>query len=431
MSEEQIITHGIYTKALPEVEIITTELKKFDPIVPKIDEIAALYMPLKIASIDDTEGYEAVREAIKFMVKKRNEVEQKRKELKADSLALGRALDSRAKEITAMLEPIETHLVSEKNKIDLEIKRIEELKEAKRLAAIQERADRLTNIGMFHGVNEFIWKSAISETEITLLNINLETLSDAYFDEFYERTRTLINEEVAEIKRQEEIRIAEAQRVEAELLAEKLRMEEELNKIKAEREEIEKQRMEIAKQVEEIQNQRATTRTNALIELGLVIDTSWWGLPPTERTLMFIPMMFIPLVSQYSVKTQSDEEWSIVIAEIRTEVVLWKDLEQTAKQEREEAMRKKVEAEIEAKRAEEAKQIEAQRLADLADAEEREKLDKKIKSHKKDLKCLEVFFYEIKTEADNRCPELISEFGKAIHNEFLETLNKFIKTVKP
>jgi len=270
---------------MSQVEIITTELKKFDPIVPKIEEIAAQYMPLKITSIEDTEGYEAVREAIKFMVRKRNEVEQKRKELKADSLALGKALDSRAKEITAMLEPIESHLVAEKNKIDLEIKRIEEEKERKRWEAINLRADRLTNIGMFHGVNEFIWKSAISETEITLLNINLETLSDADFDEFLEQTRTQINEEVAEIKRQEEIRAAEAQRIEAERLAEVLRMEEELNKIKAEREEIERQRLEIAKQVDEIQNQRATIRTNALIELGLVNQDTSWGFPPTERTL--------------------------------------------------------------------------------------------------------------------------------------------------
>jgi len=418
MSEVEIIA--------TEVGIITTELKKFDPIVPKIEEIAAQYMPLKIASPDDTEGYEAVREAIKFMVRKRNEVEAKRKELKADSLALGKALDNRAKEITAMLEPIETHLVAEKSKIDSEIKRIEEDKERKRLEAINLRADRLTNIGMFHGVNEFIWKSAVSETEITLLNINLETLCDADFEEFYEDTKDKIYKEVAEIKRQEEIRVAEAQRLEAERLAEVLRMEEELNKIKAEREEIEKQKLEIAKQVDEIQNQRATTRINALIELGLVKQDTHWGFPATERTLKFIP-----LVSEYSVKTFSDELWYVELPEIKAQAFLFNDLEQKAKGEAEEAMRLKLVAELEAKRAEEAKQIEAQRLAQQAEALQREKLDKKIKSHKKDLKCLEVFFYEIKTEADNRCPELISEFGKAIHNDFLETLNKFIKTVQP
>jgi hypothetical protein len=112
-------------------ELIKRELTKYDAVVPAVNELAKEFMPLKIQSLDDKDGYNEVYKALRFIVSKRTAVEEKRKELKADSLAYGRAVDARAKEITSMLEPIESHLKNEKLRIDTEIERIKAEEEEK------------------------------------------------------------------------------------------------------------------------------------------------------------------------------------------------------------------------------------------------------------------------------------------------------------
>jgi hypothetical protein len=67
-------------------ELIKTELQKYDEIVPKVQELKDLFMNLEITSIEDKDGYSKVKEGLKFMIAKRNEIEGKRKELKSDSL---------------------------------------------------------------------------------------------------------------------------------------------------------------------------------------------------------------------------------------------------------------------------------------------------------------------------------------------------------
>jgi hypothetical protein len=93
---------------IPTFEVlISNELKKFDSVIPAIDEYKAKFLPLKINGIEDEEGYKVVADGLKIIVGRRVAVENKRKELKADSLSFGRAVDARAKEITEMLSPIE------------------------------------------------------------------------------------------------------------------------------------------------------------------------------------------------------------------------------------------------------------------------------------------------------------------------------------
>jgi hypothetical protein len=396
--------------------VIQSELKKFDAVVPAINQIKESYMPLSINGIEDEEGYEKVKEALKFMVTKRNEVEAKRKELKADSLALGKAIDQRAREISAMLEPIESHLRHQKESIDQEIKRIEEAKIAERQAQINQRIDKLMSInGMYQTITEFVWASKLGSEQISLLRINLEIFDEQQFEEFYDRVSAISNAEQEEIKAQEQQRILESQR-----------LEEERKALEAQKAEIERQRLEIAKQVEEIQNQRASTRINALIELGLVNQDTYWGHPATERTLKFIP-----LVSEYEVKTLSDEHWYAVLEEIKDQAALFNDLEQRAKQEKEEAMRLKLVAELEAKRAEDDKLREAQRIADLAEIEKRERLDKKNKSEKKDAVNLLNYFKSVREQAIADKPnQLESEIGYKIFQDYIETIDKFIKRVQ-
>ena len=120
-------------------QLIQRELVKFDIVVPAVNELAKEFLPLKIQSVEDKEGYSEVTKALRFIVSKRTAVEDKRKELKADSLAYGRAVDARAKEITALLEPIESHLKDEKNRIDTVIERLKAEEEEKKQAFINNR----------------------------------------------------------------------------------------------------------------------------------------------------------------------------------------------------------------------------------------------------------------------------------------------------
>ena len=129
-------------------ELVKTELTKFDAVVPKIEELKAQFLPLTIIDLNDTEGYKEVADALKFIVKRRTSIEEKRKELKADSLAYGKAVDARAREITQMLSPIEEHLREQKEKVDNELIRIENEKEAEKQLFIQNRHKSLLDVGM-------------------------------------------------------------------------------------------------------------------------------------------------------------------------------------------------------------------------------------------------------------------------------------------
>jgi len=110
------------------------------------------FMPLVIRDVSDADGFKAVHSARMVVKNHRVSVEKVRKELKADALEYGRKVDAEAKRITAMLEPIESHLSAqedahEKEKWDIanaarlkaeaEVKAKEEA-EAARIKAEQE-----------------------------------------------------------------------------------------------------------------------------------------------------------------------------------------------------------------------------------------------------------------------------------------------------
>src|SRR3972149_2814781 len=122
---------------------IEQELKKFDIAEAVISQWSKDYMMLTVADLDDKEGCKAVKEARLTVKSKRVEVEKKRKELKEDSLRFGRAIDTEAKRITSLLEPIETYLQSQEDVIGKEAERIK--LEAERIAKerLQHRINTL------------------------------------------------------------------------------------------------------------------------------------------------------------------------------------------------------------------------------------------------------------------------------------------------
>lgn len=88
----------------------------------------------------DEIGMQEAKQALKFVSSKRIELENKRKELKADSLEYGRAIDSCAKVISSLFYPIEENL---KYKAEY-AKRVQEQKQAETLKI---RLDILNAIG--------------------------------------------------------------------------------------------------------------------------------------------------------------------------------------------------------------------------------------------------------------------------------------------
>lgn len=100
----------------------------------QIAETNARYAAL---SCDTPKGYEEVRLAIAEVRDARVAVEKRRVELKADALAYGRLVDSKAKELTAMLLEIEEPLKAKKQAVDDEKARIRAEAEAAKRAAIE------------------------------------------------------------------------------------------------------------------------------------------------------------------------------------------------------------------------------------------------------------------------------------------------------
>ena len=125
-----------------ETDFIKTELQKFNVADAVISQMSKEFMPLKVSGIEDKAGLKKVHDARMVIKGKRVEVEKKRKELKASSLAFGQAVDGEAKRIIALLTPIEEHLENEESIVEKEQERLRlevEQKEQERLAEIERQ----------------------------------------------------------------------------------------------------------------------------------------------------------------------------------------------------------------------------------------------------------------------------------------------------
>ena len=147
------------------------ELVKFDITEAAIEKIKADYMPLMINGLDDREGYQAVHDARIIVKGKRVAIEKRRKELKEDSLAFGRAIDAEAKRITSHLTPIESYLESLEVAIDQEKEHIKKEKEALEQSKLQERVDECRKVNLdlplvvLKALSDFDYALAIEEAK--------------------------------------------------------------------------------------------------------------------------------------------------------------------------------------------------------------------------------------------------------------------------
>lgn len=193
-------------------------------IAERIGELAAEYMPLRINGLDDAKGLKVVHEARMVVKNLRVNVEKRRKELKASALEYGRQVDSAAKSLTDLLEPIESHLEAEEDAVTKEKERIKrEAEEAKRLK-LQKRLDTLMQYGVVGSV------------------ANVEPLTDEAFNLLVSRAKSEFEarqaaEAAAALKQKQEAERLAAER--AELDRQRKEQEAERAKLEAERRAIE------------------------------------------------------------------------------------------------------------------------------------------------------------------------------------------------
>lgn len=287
-------------------ELVESGLKKFDIVVPAIEELKKNYLPLKIKSIEDKDGYEKVSKALRFMVSKRNEVEEKRKELKADSLAYGKAVDNRAKEITFLLTPIEEHLRQEKDRIDEEIEAIKERKIREEQERINIRNRRLLQAGMKLVGNEYFWQNPNDLAQVEILpSVNLETLDDLSFDEYIEKINKLSKEQQAIFEKQQ-LMIAEEK---ARLENEQKRLREEMENIRIQQENIKKERINLRlESLYRLGLSKGLTFTYRGVEHRIISETAIEDSDNWEETLKSVSSMIDKIKEMVAQKEKEELE---------------------------------------------------------------------------------------------------------------------------
>lgn len=124
-----------------------TDLITYSVTDATIAEIKNEFGGLRVLDIDDEQGYALCKEARKKVRDLRLSIEDRRKELKAESLEFGRLVDAEAKRITALVTPVEEHLAAQLAIVDDEKKRREA--EAARIAKerIDTRQRRMAEVG--------------------------------------------------------------------------------------------------------------------------------------------------------------------------------------------------------------------------------------------------------------------------------------------
>lgn len=170
---------------------IENELKKFNVTDSAIAELTEKYMPLAVNGIDDKEGLKAVNAARKIVKTYRIDVDKRRKELNADALEYQRRINGEAKRITALLEPIETHLESQEKKVDDEIERIKREKEEAEAARFKLRVTKLTFLRfVFDGVHYYSTYLDTFNNEVMKVSVLLlKQMTDEVFNDFYDNAK--------------------------------------------------------------------------------------------------------------------------------------------------------------------------------------------------------------------------------------------------
>jgi len=204
-----------------------TGVVKYSIVEAEIQKWKSIYMDLMIDDLNDKEQFDAVHSARMVVKNGRVAIEKERKNLNSEAIAWQKKVNGRAKELFSLIEPIETHLSDQEQKVIDEQNRIKAEEEARQVAEVKLRTNLLLEVGC-----------VMAFTDVAVLTD----------DEFNELLSTKRYEYDAEQKRKTEE--AEALKAENERLA---KQKEEQDKIAAD---LKRQRDEIAAQQKAIQDEK-------------------------------------------------------------------------------------------------------------------------------------------------------------------------------
>ena len=221
--------------------ILNNELTKFNVTDAAIAELAKNYLPLVINGMEDRVGFAKVHAARMDVKNRRVAVQKTGKELREDAVKYQKAVIAEEKRIIGLLDPIESHLLSEEGKIESEKARLKAIEEEKAAALLQKRIDSICEFGaVFNG-------QAYSAYDVIIPVALVKVCNEEQFSEFIALMQAGKDTAEAKAREEEEARQAERDRmarIEAEQKAEAERLaaiarkqEEEAAKIKAEQDE--------------------------------------------------------------------------------------------------------------------------------------------------------------------------------------------------
>lgn len=124
------------------------EIIKYNVNEAEISKMSDIYMSLTIIDLDDQEGFEAVHTARMVLVKHRTAIDKLRKRSNEDAQKFIKNNNTNAKKLLGLMEPIETHLKTEENKVTKEKERIKAEADQKEQEEINKRIKALAGYGV-------------------------------------------------------------------------------------------------------------------------------------------------------------------------------------------------------------------------------------------------------------------------------------------
>ena len=124
------------------------QVVKYNVNEAEISKMASIYLELTIKDINDKEGFDSVHSARMVMVKHRTSIDKLRKSSNEDAQKFIKDNNANAKKLLDLMEPIETHLTTEEEKVTKEKERIKAEEEARNRAKIETRINDLLKYGV-------------------------------------------------------------------------------------------------------------------------------------------------------------------------------------------------------------------------------------------------------------------------------------------
>jgi hypothetical protein len=323
-------------------EKATQEVQRFNLPRAWIAEKKAAYTGLTIAGIEDKDGFKTVKEAWQEIRNKRLDVDKQHKNIKGDYLKITQAIDKEKRDLTELLEEIETPLKAELDRI--ENLKEEEKKKAEREKAekLQGRVNELLNNGMVFNGSYYAIGAAISMDVVTLQNMN-----DADYTTFLGRVQS---ENAAIIEAKEEKEKKEREEREA-LEAQKKEQEETQRKLDEQKRQQDEQQAAIERQKKEALDARTKARGYMLEAMGMFYNfgTHVWEFKTLDAGNF--------IIHRAKVETLEGEDWETELTSINEAVKKLKTDQQTKDNEKAQAEKERKEREEKERKEAEEKRI--------------------------------------------------------------------------